>query len=162
MVDVIVKPVEIWDYFWSNFCDLKSKMHLVAENPETFSEIYLTEIDGKPSLYYYENGTLSSTTKGLLKNEVHDKFMDWIEAYLEDEETQETEEQETEDELPDEPEEDGFWFSNYENLLTMSAEEIADILLSVYTEGYHDAEDHEPPKSFTDFIDWLEEAVDEI
>ena len=48
--EISVQANEVWDYFQKNKSDLKSRMHLIAENKEYGIEVYVTEENDLPSI----------------------------------------------------------------------------------------------------------------
>lgn len=48
--EISVPANEVWDYFQKNKSDLKSRMHLIAENKEYGIEVYVTEEHDLPNI----------------------------------------------------------------------------------------------------------------
>ena len=82
MMNVIVKPSQLWAYYKDNQADLMKSMHMVAGNQEFGVEIYLSDDEGYPNISLHvdemqllENICISKNDLEYTAEEMYDTYL---------------------------------------------------------------------------------------
>ena len=82
MMDVIVKPSQLWAYYKDNQKDMTTSMHMVASNKDFGVEIYLCDDEGHPNLSIHVDETLLLENICISKNDLEDTAEEMYDTYL--------------------------------------------------------------------------------
>lgn len=75
-------PEEVWLYFMENKTALSSAMHMIADNEETKTEIYITEEYGLPHFSIDVNGLSVYRETAISRPDAEDSYRRLIDTYL--------------------------------------------------------------------------------
>ena len=82
MIDIIIAPDEIEEYFKDNYIDLLRSMHLIASNDEFGIEVYLTSQTSKKAKIEVLADDISIYSVEVAEGEISDALTDVYDKYL--------------------------------------------------------------------------------